>query len=660
MKELNRKDELKIDTSLPENIPLLFKKKANELQSLTFQASKDEKGNFINYSYADSYKSVLALAAGFKVLGISRGENVAFISDNRREWLLCDLALLSIGAVDVPRGCDSMGNEIRFIISYSECKTGIFENFAQLNKVLEKKEEVPLLERAIIFDDVNSSQILEAKSKGVQIICYKNFYERCIRIFEGNEEFFTKQIESEMEKTKGDDVATIIFTSGTTGTPKGVMLTHKNFITELSPLMNFLPYKKGSMWLSVLPVWHSFERFIQYTVFYTDSGIAYSKPVASVLLKDLANVKPAWICGVPRLWEALENGVKRAVAKKGGATKVLFDFFINVGIKWASLKDKVKGRTCRVVKTSRIKEFVQAIVPFILLLPLKLLGELLVYNNIKNKFGGKICIAISGGGALQKSTEDFFRAIGFRLLEGYGLTEASPLIAFNWYKKNRPNCVGRVMPTFEIKIVEEKNGKPAGTADLGRGVKGLILVRGPQVMKGYYKQDEITKTVIDEDGWLNTGDIGLITYDGELKITGRAKDTIVLLGGENIEPQVIESALCSSSLIESSIVLGQDKKYLSTLIVPSKDNLVKYAEEHNIDFENIEELVKLPEIEDLFSHLLDSLVNNSKDFRTCEKIYKFHLLTESFKVGEELSAKQEMMRYKIIQKYKNEIDKMYA
>ena len=294
-----------------------------------------------------------------------------------------------------------------------------------------------------------------------------------------------------------------------------------------------------------------------------------------------------------------------------------------------------------------------------MLSPLYALGNVLVYKKIRGKLGGRIVCALSGGGALQPDIDAFYQAIGFPLIEGYGITEAAPVLSVRWPFKARLGCVGQVFPCAEVKIVAEEHGKIVSDVPLPPGKKGLVLARGRQIMKGYYKRPDLTEQAIDNGGWLNTGDLGIMTYDGEIKITGRAKDTIVLLGGENIEPQVIESALCSSDFIESVVVMGQDKKYLGALIVPSKDNIVNYASEHGLTTEDYEELLNSQPILNLIRNEIDSKVSAEAGFRVCERIYRFALLQNSFTVGRELSGKQEMMRHKIVDLYKKEIESLF-
>lgn len=641
--------------TLPKNLPLLLKTRAKEVPDVILQYSKNSEGKFQEYSYAEVYSKVIDYALALKSIGIQKGDNVAFISDNRREWLISDFAILSLGAADVPRGCDSMGTEIRFITSFADCKYGIFENGRQIKKILEKVEEVPLLKNVILFDKAEEVVEKAIKDAGITLYYFDQLLEKGHEILNTDVAGKTKEIEDSMDSIKGDDIATMIFTSGTTGTPKGVMLTHGNYMSQLSVIHNFVPCKVGDIWMSILPVWHSFERLIQYLAPTMSCGLAYSKPVAPVLLPDMAVIRPQWICGVPRLWEGLANGVNRAMRKTGGITLKLFNFFISVGAKYAKMKDLVYGNATQIKKRCRPLDFCIGLIPWLVLWPWHKLGDILVFRKIRAKFGGRISIAVSGGGALQKATDDFYRAIGLNLLEGYGMSETAPVISFRDWTHPRPGVVGILFPTMDLRIVAEEHGVIKSMDPLPPGKQGLIILRSPQVMKGYYKRPDLTEKVIDKDGWFNTGDLGLMTYDGEIKITGRAKDTIVLLGGENIEPSVIEAELLGSEFIESVMVTGQDKKYLGALIVPNEDAVKAYAEQNNLAYMDYPSLLKTPEIDSLFASILNEKISTNNGFRICERIYKFVLVPKSFEVGVELSAKQEMMRYKIEELYKEQI-----
>ena len=645
--------------AIERTIPLMFKARVQASPDIIAQASKNEKGEFEKFSYARLYKDVIQFASGLKKLGIRRADKIAFFSDNRREWLIADLAILSLGAIDVPRGKDSMATELRFITSFAGCVFGIFENSRQLEKILENVSEVPLFKTAIVIETPDEKVKQKAVESGIDV----HSFEEIMNLCNDSYETMLADIEKEIELTKTDDVATIIFTSGTTGTPKGVMLTHENYLAQLNVVDQVLCAKPGDMWLSVLPVWHSFERSVQYFALYFTNGIAYSKPVAAVMLSDLAAIKPQYICGVPRLWDGLGNAVIRTMRKKGGVAYAMFKFFVSVGRKYQWARDRMLNRVCHFKRTPRIVELCIGFFPFILLTPLNALGDLLVFRKIRAKLGGRLNAAISGGGSLQKEVDEFFKAVGVNVLEGYGITEAAPVLSVRLEKKPRSNCVGPVFPSVEIKVVAEKEGQIVSNEPLPAGQRGLILARSKtmrQIMKGYYNRQDLTDLVIDKDGWLNTGDIGIMTVDGDIKITGRAKDTIVLLGGENIEPMLIEQALCSSDYIESAMLVGQDKRYLGALIIPAKEFIQNYAKDKNIAYASYKELLASAEIQTLIRTEIDRLVSAENGFRPCEKVFKFELLSESFQVGQELSAKQEMIRFKIAEKYKTKIEKIFV
>ncbi|MBR4464421.1 MAG: long-chain fatty acid--CoA ligase [Treponema sp.] len=649
-------DESAMDKTLGATLPILLRNKVSEIPNYTLQAVKNKSGVFVRYSYSQVYQHVIELASSLKKMGVKKGDHIGLISDNRREWLITDYALLSLGAADVPRGCDSMGVEIRFILNFADCKISFFENARQLQKVLEKIEDVPQLKTAILYDHPDEKTLAQAKEAGIEVINYS--------LLESEGTAVTKEewidIEKGMEEIQPDDVATIIFTSGTTGLPKGVQLTHDNYIAQCEVAHKVLGLMQpGDIWLTVLPIWHSFERAFCYMVIGLKGGFAYSKPIASVMLQDMALVQPQWMNGVPRLWEALAQGLFREVKKQDAIHKSAFYNFVAIGKLYYKFKERVCGLRCRYHWYPRFLDVVIGIIPFCLLWPFHKLGEMVVYKKILAKFGGKFRAAISGGGALQPETEAFYHAIGFKLLEGYGMTETAPVISVKNSKKPRSNNVGWVFPSLDVKVVAEKDGQVVDETPLKPGKRGLIMVKGRQIMKGYYKRDDLTQTVIDKDGWLNTGDLGMISYDEELKIVGRAKDTIVLLGGENIEPQVIEKAVNASPYIERTVVVGQDKKYVAALIVPDQQNVLAYAEENNIVYDNYEELLETNEIQNMFRTEIDALDNAKTGFRTCERIFKFVLLTKPFEIGVEINAKQELMRHKIVSLYKKEYNSLF-
>jgi long-chain acyl-CoA synthetase len=642
---------------LPANIPLMLRSRAQTNPDLTLQVVKNEIGEFEYISYRRVYNRVVEMACALKKAGIKRGDLVGFMSDNRREWMILDEALLSLGAADVPRGCDSTGTEMSFILNFVKCEICIFENQRQLLKVLECEDKVSTLRMAILIDSPDENVSAKAAESGIKLLKYVDLEDQGHHASDAER----KDAEAEMDRTTGDELATIIFTSGTTGTPKGVMLTHDNYIAQCEVVRLALPnVKDGDIWLSVLPVWHSFERAFQYFFIALKAGVAYSKPAAANLLGDMAKVHPTWMCGVPRLWESLAHGIFRKMKKENKVTRFSFNLAIRIGKIFSWSHTRVCGLVCRFNNGTRFFDFIYGIIPFILTAPLYGICKLVIFRKIKAVLGGRMVAAISGGGALQADVDSFYHAIGFNLLEGYGITEAGPVLSVRNPLKPRSGCVGVVYPAADVKVVALNEDGTVGTDPLPPGKKGIIMAHGRQIMKGYYTRPDLTAQVIDRDGWLNTGDIGMMTADNEIKITGRQKDTIVLLGGENIEPAVIEAALLNSPYIERAMIVGQDKKYIAALIVPAKDAVTEWANESRVMYDSWESLLASNEVQMMFREEIESRVSEKTGFRTCERISRFTLLPQSFETGREVNAKGEMMRFKIRKIYEKQIKKMFA
>ncbi|MBD5435996.1 MAG: AMP-binding protein [Treponema sp.] len=643
---------------LPKNLPLLFKRRAEECGDVVLLSYKNELGTYDVQRYGLVYLRVLDMACVLRDFGVSRGDLVGLISDNRREWLLTDLALLSLGAADVPRGCDSMGSEIRFILNFTNCRICFFENERQLDKVLEKVEEVPCLQDAILFDTPTELTMERAALLGIRVHKFIDLEDMARR----STAAMRKAVEAEMEKTEGGDVATVIFTSGTTGTPKGVMLTHDNFIAQCEVARDVLvTAREGDMWLSVLPVWHIMERALTYFAITLKSGIAYSKPAISIMQEDIDAIHPQWIAGVPRLWDAFVQSFYRArKKKKNRPALLLFNFSMKIGAAWTWAHDRFFSLVCHFSLKTSVIDKIYSIIPFAILSPFYWLCYLLVFRRIKKRLGGKIRALLCGGGSLQREADLFFRTLGVKLLDCYGMTETAPFLAMGSPVRNRSGCVGKVFPSAEVKIVPQKDGVPLSGTPLSPGKRGLLFARGRQVMKGYYRRPDITQKILDKDGWINTGDIAMLSFWNEIAITGRAKDTIVLLDGENIEPQMVENAICRSKFVESAVVVGQDKKYIAALIVPNKDAALQFAGENRIYYDSYDTLLETSEFRNLIREEIDNLVDGKNGFRTCERVARFVLLPESFKIGREINAKQTVMRHQIEKIYAKEIKALYT
>ena len=633
---------MKNQDTVPKRVRAIAEKYADNTALMV----KNEEGEFESITYRDFFKTISALGTGLSEMGIKRGDHVAIISDNRMEWIITDLALLGIGAVDVPRGSDSTADEISYIISHSESSVVFAENAAQVKKIISKKKEIPGLKKIIVYSEADN--LTKKETEAYSIVSFDEVMKSSEKAFEKNPDFF----DSEVDKGSIEDIATLIYTSGTTGTPKGVMLHHGSFIFQLDRVYDYVDIRPDHKFLSILPVWHSFERAVEYFVFGAGAALAYSKPVGAVMIPDMAKVQPQWMASVPRKWEGVRASIFRTMNKEGGAKKALFNFFVTVGTSYSRFYNLFHGLVPNFKIRIRWFDITVSIIPLILLTPLKLLGDLLVFSKIKAKLGGRFIAGISGGGALPPYVDSFFQAAGISLLEGYGLTETGPVLAVRKQKHPVVSTVGPLFPDVEYRVID-RNGELKGP-----GEKGTLFVKSDQVMKGYYKQPEATKAVL-KDGWLDTGDICITTHNREVKIIGRSKETIVLMGGENIEPVPIEDRLNASEAILQSVVLGQDKKFLGALIVPDMEKIEEVAAELGISYIQPEELLSDPEIEEFIHNEIQAMVNTKTGFKPFECIFRFKILPKPLEVGKELTQTLKTKRDVVNKLYEKEIKELF-
>lgn len=633
------------------SIPRLFRSFVEEQPDAAAQYYKDDTGNFQKRSYRELQDDVNAFASALFELGVRKGSHVGLISENCREWFIADLAILSLGAADVPRGLDATDDELRYILKTAECRVVLVETPRHAERVAALKGDLPEMGAIIIMHSEEGDAAEGApKAKGVETYSLHQLLEHGRGLYEKD----PAPVETAVSETQQDDLATIIFTSGTTGTPKGVMLCHRNFLHQVEGVPPLIDVGRGDIWLCVLPVWHSFERIMQYVAIGTGCSLAYSKPIGKVMLEDFKAIRPTWMASVPRIWEALKAGIYRNINKEGGIKKALFLFFVAVGGGYSWANNMVRGLLPDYHGRLRWLDISLGVLPMLLLFPLKKLGDVLVFGKIRARLGGRFVAGISGGGALPKEVDTFFQAAGILLLEGYGLTETGPVLGVRERYHPVPGTVGPIFPGTEAQVRDE-TGKV-----LPPGEKGVLFARGPQVMLGYYKEPEKTREMIDDDGWINTGDIAMLTRNDEITILGRAKDTIVLRGGENVEPLPIEQKLRESEYVEHAVVVGQDQKFLACLIVPNWEALEAWAEQEPILYTDRRELVTDERARALYDHIIDEQVSAKTGFKSFERVYRFALLPEEFTLGEELSAKQEVKRHVIQEKYKKEIGSLFS
>lgn len=634
---------------MAQTVPQMLKETALQYPDVAAQYGKDAEGNFQPVTYKQLLDTSYHFGGGLLALGTIRGDHIGLLADNRKEWLQADMGIMAIGAIDVPRGCDATERELRFIFSTAECKTIVVENEAQIIKVLDFKEDLPSLCRFISFDSVTEETKSRAKAAGIETLRFQD-------VLGMGEEYCQKnpgKVEAELDAGRSDDLACIIFTSGTTGEPKGVMLTHGNFLAQLDDLKIRIYLYPGERALSVLPVWHAFERLCEYVVLCQAAALCYSKPIGSVLLADFQKINPQMLPAVPRVFEAVYEGVYRTMRKTGGVVYALFQFFVGVAKIHSKIHRRLFRQTARFKNDHLILSWIVLFIPWVLLYPLKGLGGMIVFKKIRAKLGTSFRGGISGGGALPPQIDEFFWAIGVNLVEGYGLTETAPVVSVRPFRAPVFGTIGRPLKDVQVRIVDEEGNV------LPKCQKGTVQIKGPTVMKGYYKRDDLTAKVIDRDGWFDTGDIGLFTLDGELVLRGRMKDTIVLRGGENVEPLSIEMKLNNSRYITQSMVIGQDQRFLGAIIVPSEEEIVGYAQEQQIPYEDYSSLLKTQEIRKLIDSEIQTAISAKNGFRLFEKISRFIILEKPFVVGETLSAKQEIMRHKISELYEKEIAELF-
>ena len=632
-------------------LPQMIYKKSQDFPELNIQFSKNTEGTFLPTTYKDFVNTMLDFSAGLLSIGEKKYSNIGLICDNRKEWLVCSMGIMATKSRDIPRGSEATIKDLSYILSFAECKTVVTENKILFNRILECKNELPALQNIIIINP-SDSDLSNPKATGLNIFSYDEILSKGNNFRQNN----PNKIEEIMLSGTEDDSATIIFTSGTTGTPKGVELTHKNFLCQVEDISKRLPLKQGNKALCMLPVWHVYERELEYFLLYVGVALCYSKPAISMLLADMKKVSPQFMATVPRIWDGIYNAINKNIKSTKKGAGIFFTIFTWAATSLKSLRNIIYNR-CKYFRKRTIFYHIFSkflYIPVIFLYPLKWIGDMFYFQRVRNMLGGKFQIGMSGGGSLPLKLDKFFNSIGIRLVEGYGLTETAPICCIRNAKRPILGTIGKIMPYCQAKVVH-RNG-----IECKPGEKGVLYIKGPNVMKGYYKQPELTAEVISEGEWFNTGDLVIKTYNGEIIVKGRQKDTIVLRSGENVEPLPIEDKLSESIYISQAVVVGQDENCLGALIIPDLDNICQYAKQQNINFSDKKQLLKDEEIKKLIYKEMERLINTKNGFKPFEKIGKFVFLDKPFEVGVELSPKQGIIRYKINELYKAKISLMYA
>jgi len=592
-------------------------------------------------TYAKLFEDVLLLARAFRRRGVGKGDKVMVLSDNRYAWMVTDLAIMSLGAINVPRGADTPSQELEFIITHSDAVYLIVETADLLAHHHECLKGLKQLKSIFVMSGPSMHTLFGTTYAYLDLLADRRYsqrdIEKFIRLGEAIEE---------------NDLLTLIYTSGTTGTPKGVQLTHANIMHNVRNLPELIGLTEKDSWLSILPSWHIFERTAEYLALAAGSTLVYSS--VKTFAADLERYRPTLVATVPRVWESLYSRVQSTIRKKGAVAIRMFRTLI-----WASTVYRFNKRTLlnRLPKyrmTGSGEDMLEkglALVKMVLVSPLYLLARKKL-GTVQQRFGGRLRLAISGGGTLATHLEEWIDAVGIRIVNAYGMTECSPAIAGRGIHCRVYGTLGPAVPHTELRIVSEEGALPAGK-------EGLIEVRGPQVTPGYYKNEEENRKSFTEDGFFRTGDLGKMTINGELVITGRAKEIIVLASGENIDPTRIENAITMFPFVQDALLVGQDKKGLGALLVPNMEELLTYVGRKFSDLKKEkDELLADRHVLDHIKKEMNRLLMPKQGFKPYEKLQNIAFIDKEFKLGEELTNTLKKKRHVIEQKYRQLINEL--
>ncbi len=566
-------------------------------------------GAYVPISWRELAQRVAAVAAGLAAHGVRPGDRVALLSENRPEWALADLAILSAGAVTVPLYPNATAEQVRFILGHAEISLCLCSTGEQLDKVAAVFEELPALSRVVCFDLPEEVPSFARPLAWLEDPLHHQHLpdvERC----------------AAASGRGAEEAASIIYTSGTTGEPKGVVLTHRNFLANVESGLQAIPVYDTDICLSFLPLSHVLERTVGFfLMLHAGATIAYARSVYTVA-EDVLVARPTIMVSVPRLYEKIYARIWEAVQQSNPVRRAIFAGGMRVA-------HRVLDMHLTHTPIPRHLEVRYRIV------------EHLVMEKLRERLGGRLRVAISGGAPLNPTIGRFFNAAGIPVLEGYGLTEASPVIAVNRLENNRIGTVGPPLPGVEVRIGED----------------GEIFTRSASVMQGYYKNPEATAEVLDGDGWLATGDIGHLDEAGCLVITDRKKDLIVTSGGKNVAPQEIEGRLALDRFIEQAVVYGDGHNYLTALIVPDMEQLRSYVAFKSLSVEGDEAICRHPRVLDLLRRRIDMQL---ADLARYQQIKRFAVRCEPLSIDAgELTPTLKVRRAVVYERYRDLFEGLY-
>ena len=573
---------------------------------VAMRAKRD--GRWVDITHRELADRVQHLSLGLRAMGVAPGDRVAILSENRPEWAIADYACLTARCTDVPIYPTLPARQIEYILRDAGVCAILVSNAALLAKIVESRERLPALRHVIAFDPKLAgpgvTPLAEVEARGASARPDHPGWR------------------TEAEATSPDDLATIIYTSGTTGDPKGVMLTHGNVASNVTTAVSLFAFAAGSDCLSFLPLSHIFERmFGHFCMLHTGVANNYAETIDTVPA-DMAGRRPHFRASVPRLYEKIYGRVLETVRNASAPRRALFAWARRVGEAWAE-------RTIDRLPISPALALQRAV------------ADRLVFATLRARTGGRITFFISGGAPLAPEIAKFFYAAGMPILEGYGLTETSPVIAVNTFEHQRLGTVGRAIPGVEVRIAPD----------------GEILSRGPNIMRGYYGKPEATAEAIDAEGWFHTGDIGTLDPDGFLRITDRKKDLIVTAGGKNIAPQPIENLVKTCKFVANAVMLGDRRPFPILLVVPNPAPLLAWLARKGLPHGSLEELVTRAEVMQKLDREIRLVLRDLAHFEMPKKLL---LLPRDFSVeGGELTPTLKVRRRIVEERHRAAIERLY-
>ena len=602
----------------PSRVPLAPDEPATLVEVFEYVARVHQRPDTLNYKSEGRWVSISAgqmlgrirhIAAGLYSLGIRRGDRVAILSESRPEWTLTDAGCMFAGAIDVPIYPTLMPFQVRYILKDAGARLLVIQNeekFLQMREILAECSTVEQL----IFIEKPANQIPRSIS-----------LDELEALGRAHEEQQPGLIDTLAHQIKSDDLATIIYTSGTTGEPKGVMLSHSNLVSNLIDSSSHLSFEKDDSVLSVLPLSHVLERMAMYMYVYHGMAVYFGESL-EMIGPNLREVKPTIFVGVPRIFEKIFQRVKEKTAEKGRLNMAILNWAVAVGKEYAKLSVAHQK------------------VPALLALKHRV-ADKLIFSKLRLALGGSIRLLISGGAALPEELGYLYIGAGLPIVQGYGLTETSPVITAGVVENNRVGTVGKPIRNVEIRIAAD----------------GEIETRGPNVMQGYYNKATETAAVMTEDGWFKTGDIGTIDPDGFLHITDRKKELFKTSGGKYIAPQPIEQMIKGSRFVNQVVLIGNGRKFPAALIVPDWESIEAYAQLKGVKADSRVELCRNPRIVNLFERQIAGL---TPDLANYERVKKVALIPDELTIaGGELTPTMKVKRRVVDEKYQQLIDTLY-